>query len=192
MKLYVRKTKEYADADTLLLEDERRRKLARIRNENARAQSIAAGMLLREALADYGLPVGDQPLSLVYGENGKPELPGGEGPYFSISHSGTLVVCAVDDAPIGVDVQIVRKISKRIANKILTECELREFAVLPEESADRYLTVRWTEKESIAKLLGRGLTIDFRSLQASDYNLHTLMRTVGCEEYVITVAGFRK
>ncbi|MBQ6661600.1 MAG: 4'-phosphopantetheinyl transferase superfamily protein [Lachnospiraceae bacterium] len=193
MRLYVRKIEEYADADTLLLEEQRRRRLSGFRNENACLQSIAAGMLLREALSDYGYDVGEKPLELVYEENGKPSLAGETDPHFCLSHSGSLVVCAVDDVPVGVDVQVVRKISKRVANRILAPDELGKFNSFSakNESTDRYLTVLWTEKESIAKLIGKGLSADFRNLSACDYRLYTLMHTVGSEEYVITVACSR-
>ncbi len=192
MKLYVRTIADYADADTEVLEDARQRRLARITNPKVRAECIAAGSVLREALSDYGYSVGDRPLTLSYDADGKPGI--ADGPFFSISHSGDIVTVAVDDAPIGVDVQIVKKMSERLAKRILTEEERTEFESFGgerEKERDRYMTVRWTEKESIAKLLGGGIGINFRTIRARDYRLHTVFRTIEDEEYVITVAQNR-
>ena len=205
MKLYIRTIEDYDDADVSLLEEARRTRLARLRNPKVRAECIAAGMLLREALADYGYLVGEEPLQLAYDENGKPGLCDGTGncndggeilkPYFSLSHSGGVVICAVDDEPIGADIQVVKKLPERLPKRVLTESELAGYRQVAEEKteveAQRYFTVRWTEKESIAKLIGKGIGMDFRTIEAGEYRLHTILREFDGTEYVITTAQYR-
>lgn len=198
MKLYIRTIEDYDDADVSLLEEARRTRLARLRNPKVRAECIAAGMLLREALADYGYPVGEEPLQLVYDENGKPGLCGNGQPgtpCFSLSHSGNIVICAVDDEPIGADIQVVKKLPERLPKRVLTESELAGYRQVAEEKteveAQRYFTVRWTEKESIAKLIGKGIGMDFRTIEAGEYRLHTILREFDGTEYVITTAQYR-
>ncbi|MBR5712452.1 MAG: 4'-phosphopantetheinyl transferase superfamily protein [Lachnospiraceae bacterium] len=197
MKLYIRTIEEYDGVDAGLLEEKRRRRLARISSPKVRAECIAAGMLLREALADYGWPVGDRPLELAYGDGGKPYLASfaeNAAPGFSLSHSGKLVVCAVDDEDIGVDVQEVRKVSARLPKKVLSDAELAEYQRLlssgAESEATGYFIVRWTEKESIAKLTGKGLGEDFRSLYTSQYRIHTLFHAVDGVEYIVSTAQY--
>ncbi len=214
MKLYIRKTEDYTDENTELLEEARRVRLARIKNAKVRAECIASGMLLREALADYGYQVEEKPLELVYGPEGKPELKpsesceteeksqiksseatGASTPYFSISHSDSIVVCAVDDEPVGVDTEKVKKVSPLLPKRVLSEEENAEYCrILDErspEAAYGYFTVRWTEKESIAKLIGKGIGMDFRTIDPSEYRLHTVFRTIEGEEYVITTAQYK-
>ena len=214
MKLYIRKIEDYTDENTELLEEARRMRLARIKNAKVRAECIASGMLLREALADYGYPVEEKPLELVYGLEGKPELKpsesceteeksqinssevtGASAPYFSISHSDNIVVCAVDDESVGVDTEKVKKVSPLLPKRVLSEEENAEFCrILEEKSAEAaygYFTVRWTEKESIAKLIGKGIGMDFRTIDPSEYRLHTVFRTIDGEEYVITTAQYK-
>lgn len=203
MKLYIRKIEDYKEADTDLLEKARRTRLARIKNPKVRTECIAAGMLLREALADYGYPVGDTPLSIRYDEHGKPELSAQAddpdncktAPYFSLSHSGDIVVCAVDDEPIGADVQVVKAVTVRLPKKVLADNELEEYLRIKETKQDQeaalYFTIRWTEKESIAKLIGKGIGLDFKTIEPKDYTMHTIIRSIDREEYVITTAQYK-
>ena len=202
MKLYIRKIDEYADSDTELFEESRRIRLKRIKNPKVRTECIAAGMLLREALVDYGYPVGDNPLSIRYDENGKPELSAQAdnpdncktAPFFSLSHSGNIVVCAVDDEPVGADVQVVKKVSVRLPKRVLSESELNKYQKLltdgTEEDTRRYFTIRWTGKESIAKAkitiptqyyTGKEITLDENSITV---NLNKTDLVLG-KDYVI-------
>ena len=190
MKLYIRKIEDYENADESLLEAKRRGKLARIKNARTRLECVAAGMLLREALSGCGYPVADEPLTVFYDDNGKPYVE--HVPYFSLSHSGGLVICAVDDEPIGADVQVVKGVTARLAKKVLSEHELAEFERIAEtkseQEAERYFTICWTEKESVAKLIGKGIGMDFRTIDRDNYRMQTLFRTTGEAEYVISVA----
>ena len=199
MRLYIRKIADFEGADVSLLEEARRTRLARLRNQQVRAECIAAGMLLREALADYGYPVGEVPLQLVYDEYGKPGLRGNGKhgtPFFSLSHSSDIVICAVDDEPIGADIQMVKKVPERLPKRVLSASELNEYLQVAGEKteieAQRLFTVRWTEKESIAKLIGKGIGIDFRTIETGKYRLHTIMKEFEGAEYVITTAQYRK
>lgn len=190
MKLYIRKIEDYENADESLLEAKRRGRLARIKNARTRLECVAAGMLLREALSGCGYPVADEPLTVFYDDNGKPYVE--HAPYFSLSHSGGLVICAVDDEPIGADVQVVKGVTAKLAKKVLSEHELAEFERIAEtkseQEAERYFTICWTEKESVAKLIGKGICMDFRTIDREDYRMQTLFRTIGEAEYVISVA----
>lgn len=190
MKLYIRTIDEYENADESLLEVKRRGRLARIKNARTRLECVAAGMLLREALSGCGYPVADEPLTVFYDDNGKPYVE--HAPYFSLSHSGGLVICAVDDEPIGADVQVVKGVTARLAKKVLSEHELAEFLRIAEtkseQEAERYFTICWTEKESVAKLIGTGLKMDFRLVDTREYVVNTLYKKYFEKEYFISVA----
>ncbi|MDR3354554.1 MAG: hypothetical protein LBO21_05905, partial [Synergistaceae bacterium] len=71
---------------------ERMRKISRLAREKDRLRSLAGALLLYEIL---GAP------KILYGEHGKPYIPGG--PNFSLSHSADYAVLAVDREPVGVD-----------------------------------------------------------------------------------------
>ena len=105
-------------------------------------KSISAENLLRQALkADYGI---DMP-KIIRDEFGKPRFCDDIGIYFSISHSGEYVLCAVDESPVGADIQIIRPETEKLIRRICSEIEL--------EKAD-FFTL-WCLKESFIKLIGR-------------------------------------
>lgn len=79
---------------------------------------------------------------------GKPVLPGGL--CFSIAHSRWLVVCAVSEQEVGVDVEMIRKIDPRMRRKILSAGE--------QNCPDEALLAKWVAKESYLKYTGEGLS----------------------------------
>lgn len=105
----------------------------------------------------YGL----SDITIVY-DGQKPRLLNNEF-YFSISHSKNLLVLAVNDKSVGVDVEYVD--SKRSFKKIIkrfSENVRSEFFNLPEEKRLEYFFEIWTNYEALIKLRGKTLaTCDF-------------------------------
>ncbi len=89
---------------------------------------------------------------------GKPYFPGLEGREFNLSHSGGVVLCALDAAPVGVDVQVLREGRPALLRRALSP---RELAWL-EGRADRRaaFTALWALKESRGKRSGEGLGVE--------------------------------
>lgn len=86
----------------------RRERLAQLKNPSARQESLAAGLLWRFAVENWGV---SPDAEIVRLPAGKPVLSEGEGPWFSLSHSGRYVLCAVSSQSVGADVQEPRPIS---------------------------------------------------------------------------------
>lgn len=82
--------------------------------------------------------------SLQKNENGKPYFPERPDIYFSLSHSGEYVMCAISDSPVGCDIQKYQKISDKMQKRVFTEKELENSNSL----------ALWTLKESFVKLCG--------------------------------------
>lgn len=119
------------------------------------AERRAGWELLRLAARRRGiaLPL-DIKEALALGPHGKPFLKSGAF-CFNISHSRGLAVCAVEDSPVGVDVERCRVFSAALTQRICTA----EETVLIAERTDRdsALTRLWTAKESHMKLTGMGM-----------------------------------
>lgn len=120
-------------------------------------ESLCAWGLLLRALVERGIALpADSPAGLkaaaVRGPHGKPSLPG-SGVEFSISHSRGLAACAVEDVPVGVDVERVRAFNPTLIRRI---CAPGEEALTKED--DSLLTQLWTCKESHMKLTGQGFS----------------------------------
>ncbi|MBS5451382.1 MAG: 4'-phosphopantetheinyl transferase superfamily protein [Coriobacteriia bacterium] len=149
------------------LPPERRERAERCVHAGDRARIVAAWLLLAHGLrAEYGLP--DVP-PLAYGERGKPYFAQAVGnaaplPQFSLSHSGQLVACALASADVGLDVQEVAGVTRRLSDGFVRRtCSPEEIAVLGDAGSlgstafAQAFCALWTRKESVIKLTGRGL-----------------------------------
>lgn len=108
------------------------------------------------------------------GRWGKPYLEGCPW-HFNISHSGSFMVVAISDREVGVDVQEIRKISKKIARRYLNS-----------ESEDENLLTRlWAEHESRGKWSGRGVS---HSVKAEE--VYTVSREIDGAWIALTLQNF--
>ena len=93
--------------ETFALLDEVRKKHVRdLAGENDRKRTVAAEWLARTVLAEK---LGCQPreVPVKHDEDDKPYLEGNAW-YVSLSHSGQYAVCALNEKPLGVDVEVIR------------------------------------------------------------------------------------
>jgi len=126
-------------------------------NRTSKLQTVAGELLARYSVGQYlGKP--DQEINLVFGEKGKPHIGNLEGVHFNISHSGHYIVCAVAPEEIGIDVERIRKVNLRIAERFFSPFEINDLMALEEEYRMHYFITLWTIKESYLKAIGRGLT----------------------------------
>jgi 4'-phosphopantetheinyl transferase len=138
--------------------DDRRQRVKKFFRREDACRSIVG-----EALAKYcvGKAAGVPPdtISFRVDSFGKPHLDLREKEIqFSVSHSGSWVVCAVDEGPVGIDVERVRKYDPDIAKRFYHPNEYTALIALPEhERNDRFFDL-WTIKESYIKALGKGLS----------------------------------
>lgn len=114
-------------------------------NEGAQRLRIAGRSLARELLArELGCAPAD--VSIKRTENGKPVMASGE-LHFSISHTDGLAVCAVDNAPVGVDAERRgRHVSEALMRRVASADELS----LIGDDAQLFLRL-WTLKEAYVK-----------------------------------------
>lgn len=126
----------------------RQEKAQKLRKNEDKARSAGAGWLLQHALEQAGV---QEP---VFAETalGKPYLENYPHIHFSLSHSGSWAVCAVGDAPLGVDVEQPR-CTMEIAKRFFRPDEL------PETEDKDHLLRLWTAKEAFLKAIGTGLTV---------------------------------
>lgn len=103
-------------------------------------------------------PVESLPLSYRYGEKGKPyfrEIP----LFFSISHSGNYVLCAVDEREIGADIQRIQSVDVgKLAGRFFSEPERMLLERCGSDGERKRLFFElWTRKEAWGKLTGEGV-----------------------------------
>lgn len=124
----------------------------------SRAQARA--LLARAVQETWGL----SPLpEIACHEGGKPFFPERADLHFNLSHSGGLALCALDSAPVGADVQLVKEWRPALPRRVCSADELAWLESQPELWPA--FTRLWTLKEARAKESGKGLTGSIRNLR---------------------------
>lgn len=103
-------------------------------------------------------------LSVLKGEHGKPSLKDYPHIHYNISHTEGLVICAMGDDPLGVDVEMIRPFKTNIGRRVLSEKEQEFMETLTDERKMEYFFRYWTLKESYVKATGCGITIPLTSI----------------------------
>lgn len=84
--------------------------------------------------------------------------------HFNISHSGDIVVCALNDGhEIGIDIETVTDIGIDDFKFQMTEIEWNK-VILSSNKKDAFFDY-WTQKEAVIKAHGHGLTIPLKSFE---------------------------
>lgn len=99
-----------------------------------------------------------RPVSYEYGQGGKPffrDYPW----YFSLSHSGDYVLCALSEREIGADIQICQPADAlKLAGRFFAGQEYEALRECAEEAERQRLFYElWVKKEALGKLTGRGV-----------------------------------
>lgn len=164
MEIYVAKVCEIPDAfcEHLfpLLDKGRAKKVQAMKHHKERLRSIHAGLLLRHAFLSQGYSVQQwQEIAVVKGCHGKPYFADFATFFYSLSHSGEWVLCAVDNKEIGADIQEAGTPKLAVAKRFYAGEEyqrlLQYASDLDRQTAELYRI--WTAKESCVKLTGRGI-----------------------------------
>lgn len=137
---------------------ERQEQVMRYRFANDRRLCLGAGLLAADLLRKSGAT----DLTLGYGPHGKPYLLNHPTIHFNLSHSGSLAVCVVADAPVGVDVETILSHGREVAGFCLQPVELA-WLDRADDTA-RAFTRLWVRKESYIKLIGTGLSREPRTV----------------------------
>ena len=114
-----------------------------------------------------------------YNEHGKPYIAGG--PYFSISHCKEGIAVAVDEQPIGIDIEAVRHAEQDLIERVMNEKERVGMD-------DRKFTRLWTQKEAVVKAQGTGI-YSFEQLQTIlEESGKWKVESIEAEKYIYSVA----
>lgn len=147
----------------------------------------------------------------VTAESGKkPRLTDRKDISFSVSHSGSVVICALSfpgigtmedacviydgaDAPeVGADVERVRQVShaprlRRIARRFFPTADAARLDVLPDAAYPRAFCEIWTAMESYVKMTGEGFGRGFAHVDLTSARRVTNVTEADGETYVVSV-----
>ncbi len=169
MKFYQYNIRDLSDESYLryysLMSEEKKRRVDRFRFEADKKRTVVGEMLARRVISEWCC-VSEESIIFGIAEHGKPYAKG-LNVEFNISHSADMVVCVVDDNPVGVDIEKIRPVDLNTAKRIFDKEETKYiFDCLPDlENYNHYLNDAvlerffelWTKKEAYGKCFGKGL-----------------------------------
>ncbi|WP_379155579.1 4'-phosphopantetheinyl transferase family protein [Paenibacillus sp. sgz5001063] len=145
-----------------LLSEERRQRTLRFRRKEDRIRSVLAEALIRTLLIrEHRLD--NRSLRFAVNRYGKPYLADLPDCQFNLSHAGDYVLCAIDQKPLGIDVEEIKPIDLSIASRFFTPGENQEIQRMPEDRRLDHFYQLWTAKESYIKFKGTGLSMPLNS-----------------------------
>ncbi len=141
-------------------------KIKRFRRYEDALRGLTSKMLLRFIIVSL---LGKQNKDIHFDKNdyGKPFLVGTNDFYFNLSHSGDWVVCAVDNLPVGIDVEKIHDVDLDLSKRFFSEDEHKYLSTLESKNRREAFFEFWTLKESYIKADGRGLSIPLNSFSFS-------------------------
>ena len=153
-----------------LSEDERQR-AGRLHRERDRQRFLAGRGLLREILGAL-LKVSPASFVFSYGAFGKPQITAPAGApalHFNLAHSDSVVVYAMANHELGVDLERLRPVDEaaQIAARFFSSREERCLLMLPVEQRQTAFFHGWTRKEAYLKALGQGLDDALNQIEVS-------------------------
>ena len=141
--------------------------------------SIYAEYLLSDLLKDYNINYNN--ITILENEYGKPYIKDSN-IYYSISHSNNLVMVAIDDKPIGIDIQFIKDKNKN--NFILNESEYKY----------NYIEI-FSLKESYIKCIGsninhmKDITFNLDNKILSNKDEYEFIQLKDIDNYVISICN---
>ena len=162
-----------------LVSKQRREQALRYKHTLGQFCCLKSWLMLKEGLEVTGYGLQD----FAYNEQGKPFIEGG--PYFSISHCKEGIAVAIDDQPIGIDIEGIRHADESLIERTMNEEE--RLWVMGYGLQDRAFTRLWTRKEAVVKAQGVGI-YSFEQLQTILDNRQWTLETFEKENYIYSIA----
>jgi 4'-phosphopantetheinyl transferase len=141
-----------------LVSEQRRAKVKRFMKPEDANRGLVAEALIRSIIRNK-YRISNDRIVLAENEYGKPYAAGIPSFHFNLSHSGRWIVCAVDSAPVGIDIEEIKPIEFELAKLMFSLEEYRYLTANDEHERMPCLYDLWTMKESFAKWEGRGLSL---------------------------------
>ncbi|WP_234119117.1 4'-phosphopantetheinyl transferase family protein [Clostridium hydrogenum] len=167
MKIYAVKILDISEENLnklkLTFDLEKKCKIEKFINKKDKIRTLIWKILIRTIIIQE-LNISNNHISFKKNQYGKPYMEYYPKFNFNISHSGNIVLCGIDNKPIGIDVEEVKHIEYRdIAKSFFTEME---FDYINRNNSNIRLSKFyeiWTLKESYIKCCGQGLSIPLKS-----------------------------
>ena len=147
-----------------LMIDERKKYITSLASLEKKKQSVTGEMLVKIGVSSL-LNINENEITISTKNNGKPYT-NVKNIHFSISHSADYAVCAIDNAPIGIDIEKIGPVNLKVIERFCNEGEIEY--IKSDDSVNRLFEI-WTAKEAAYKMLD-GKIKDFKKIDTSKLN----------------------
>ncbi|WP_019637474.1 4'-phosphopantetheinyl transferase superfamily protein [Paenibacillus fonticola] len=141
---------------------ERQERIYRFIHKEDALRTLTADILSRLIICSK-MNMKNRDIHLIQNAYGKPSLREDYKLHFNNSHSGKWVVCAIDDAPVGIDVEEIKEMDLIIAERFFSKQECLDLYSRQGEAKLSFFFDLWTLKESYIKAAGMGLSLPLDS-----------------------------
>ena len=175
-----------------LLPKTRKDKVDKFRFDKDKKLSAGAYLLLDKMLEEENITKPD----FKIGKYGKAYISNHENIHFNLSHSGKMVLCAISDREVGVDIEYIDpEIDLNIAKHYFYNSEYENIMNAKDKSEEFFKY--WVLKESYMKYTGLGMNLQLDSFEIMIEDTITLkndnenlkFNLFGIENYKIGIAG---
>lgn len=148
---------------------------SRYKNATIFQHSFFGDLLVRMLLSKL-FQITNSNFSIAYNDHNKPFLTNLPNHHFNISHSGSWVVAAFSEKPVGIDIEKIKKANFEVAERFFSDEEVAFLDELDQNQKDEWFFRFWTAKESYLKAIGTGLSKPLSSfvVKFTENNLHLL------------------
>lgn len=159
-------------------------RINRYRQKSDRLRSAIGYMLVENLYCEAFSTIKCPPI--LFTQKGKPYFENNPF-FFSISHSNNLVVCAISDYEIGIDVEMINSFNPKLINRICSPDEKQYIS----DSTENFYKV-WTAKEAYSKLIGLGISMGLKNIKVDVQNslVEGKKLTIkSIDNYIISIVG---
>ncbi len=169
-----------------LISCERREKIKLLRRAEDKTVSLFTELLIKEELSRM---TGErfEKIEIKKDRLGKPYAKNMEDIFFSVAHSQNRVVFAAAKSPVGVDIEFIREVNLKTAERFFTK---EEYESVIAKGKKEFFRI-WTLKEAYVKMLGKGFRIPPESFCVTSGEIAEISESAVYENYMISVCGGR-
>lgn len=167
---------------------ERATKIEKYISNHSKIISLLTEILLRHCLTCFHeVKIGD--IEFMYNENQKPSIISKENLYFSISHSCSIIGVAVNDHPIGLDLEVEKVINLDIAKEFYSQEECCQIFKRSNNNIYKDFFKVWTQKESRLKLFGDNFLSLMKKAPRSKCITQTVCCNIDADDVIISASS---
>ncbi len=164
----------------LMLDKTKKARVDRCQLEDRKKMMIASDMLTRNMIGKF-LNIEPESITFAHSSHGKPIITCDD-VHFNVSHSGSYWVGCIDNSPCGIDIEILRDVKLKIAERFCNKEEL-QYIYGAQDPTKAFFTI-WTRKEAYFKSIGCGIAT---VLSAVNVLKEDKLTTLYGDDYVLSL-----